>query len=53
MDGLIAICDLIQIESVYVFIDEYSELKPDTSKVIAHLLKRLRGTRKNIHIIDF
>ncbi len=48
LDGLTTICDLVQIESIYVYIDEYSELKTDTQKVIAYLLKRLRGTRKNI-----
>lgn len=29
--------------------DEYSELGVETQRVIAHLLKRLRGTRKNIY----
>lgn len=49
LDGLTAICELISIDSIYVFIDEYSELGVETQRVIAHLLKRLRGTRKNIY----
>ena len=48
LDGLTVICDLVQIESIYVFVDEYSELKVETQREIARLLKRLRGTRKNI-----
>lgn len=49
LDSLSEICDLINISSIYVFIDEYSELDSHKQKVLANLLKRLRGTRKNIY----
>lgn len=49
LDSLSELCELIDISSIYVFIDEYSELDPHKQKVLANLLKRLRGTRKNIY----
>lgn len=48
LDGLTTITELINIDSIMVFIDEYSELNVETQRVIAYLLKRMRGTRKNI-----
>lgn len=48
LDGLSEICDVGLIKSIYVFIDEYSELSVTTQKALANLLKKLRGTRKGI-----
>lgn len=48
LDGLTEISELVHLDGIYVFIDEYSELKNETQRAIAQLLKRLRGTRKNI-----
>lgn len=49
LDGLSEICEIGLINSIYVFIDEYSELSPKSQKTVAALLKKLRGTRKGIY----
>lgn len=49
LDKLSWIKNFADITSVYVFIDEYSELSNSNQKILANLLKRLRGTRKGIY----
>lgn len=49
LDKLTLIKDFANITSIYVFIDEYSELSISNQKILAGLLKRLRGTRKGIY----
>lgn len=49
LDSFSGICELINISSIYVFIDEFSELESHKQKALANLLKKLRGTRKNIY----
>lgn len=48
LDKLAAIKEDVDISSIYVFIDEYSELSYENQRILADLLKRLRGTRKGI-----
>lgn len=49
LDRLTTIIELTETKSIYFFIDEYSELSIANQKILANLLKRLRGTRKGIY----
>ena len=49
LDNLSVIREIIDAQSIYVFIDEYSELCVSNQKLLAGLLKRLRGTRRGIY----
>ncbi|NEZ48222.1 hypothetical protein FDB54_00935 [Clostridium botulinum] len=49
LEKLTSIIKFTETESVYFFIDEYSELSVVNQKILANLLKKLRGTRKGIY----
>lgn len=49
LEKLTSIIKFTGTESIYFFIDEYSELSIDNQKVLANLLKRLRGTRRGVY----
>lgn len=47
-DFLESIKDFADIESIYIFIDEYSELKMENQRILSEILKKFRGSRNNI-----
>lgn len=49
LDKLTLIKDFADISLIYVFIDEYSDQSISNQRIMASLLKRLRGTRKSIY----